>query len=110
MIGGYESAFLVDLVASSPFEKSKANFHPITYHRIYIDDVLVVFTGNRSKKYFKDWLNKFQKTVNNAAGNKYLQFTAEICATEKNSPTAVKEGRVQILTNEKFPFLDMKMS
>ena len=31
-ICGYESAFLVDMVESYLFEKSKANLHPTTYH------------------------------------------------------------------------------
>ena len=48
--------------------------------------------------------------MNKAAVNQHLQFTAEIWNTEENSPTPAKEERVQIMTNEKFPFLDMKMS
>ena len=42
-IGGYESEFLADLVASYLFEKAKANFRPKIYHRIYRDDGLVAF-------------------------------------------------------------------
>ena len=49
-IYGYESAFLADLVASYLFEKAKASFHLTNYHVIYIDDDLVVFTGNKSAK------------------------------------------------------------
>ena len=45
-----------------------------------------------------------------AAGNQRLQFTAEIWTTEDNVPTPSKEDRFKIVTNEKFPFLDMKMS
>ena len=48
--------------------------------------------------------------MNKAAGNQHLQFTAEIWTTEKNSPTPAKEERFQIVTNDEFPFLDMKMS
>ena len=33
-IGGYESVFLANLVASYLFEKTKSNFHPKTYHGI----------------------------------------------------------------------------
>ena len=47
--------------------------------------------------------------MNKAAGNQHLQFNAEIWTTEENSPTPVKEERVQIVTNDKLPFLDMKM-
>ena len=75
-IGGYEPAFLSDLVASYLFEKYKANFHPTTYHGIYIDDGLVVFTGKKSATEIKYCLEEFQQTVNRAAGNQHLQFTA----------------------------------
>ena len=40
-IGGYESAFLADLVASYLFEKSKSNFRLTICHGIYKDDGLV---------------------------------------------------------------------
>ena len=49
-IGGYESAFLADLVVSYIFKKFKAYFHPKTYHGIYRYDSLVVFTGESSAK------------------------------------------------------------
>ena len=55
-IGGYESAFLANLFASYLFEKATGNFNPTTYHGIYIDDGLVVFTGNISAKEVKYWL------------------------------------------------------
>ena len=60
-IGGYESAFLADLVASYLFEKAKAHFHPTLYHGIYRDDGLVVFKGKKSVKEIKDWFYEFQK-------------------------------------------------
>ena len=49
-IGGYESAFLADLVASYLLEKAKAHFYPTIYHGIYRDDGLVVFKGKKSVK------------------------------------------------------------
>ena len=109
-IGRYASAFLADLVASYLFEKSKSNFHPTTYHVIYIDKGLVLFIGKKIAREVKDWLEDFQKTVNKAAGNQHLQFTAEIWTNEENSPTPAKEEIVQIVTNKKFPFLYMKIS
>ena len=48
--------------------------------------------------------------VNTAAGNRHLQFTVEIWTNEANSRTPEKEDRVQIVKNDEFPFLDMKMS
>ena len=60
-IGGYESAFLVDLVASYVFEKAKAHSYQTMYHVIYRDDGLVVFKGKKSVKEIKDWFYKFKK-------------------------------------------------
>ena len=55
-IGGYESSFLADLVASYLFEKSKANFCLTIYHGIYRDDSLVVFKGKKKASEIKYWL------------------------------------------------------
>ena len=49
-IGGYESAFLANLVASYLFEEAKYFLNPATYHGIYQDDGLVVFKGKKSAK------------------------------------------------------------
>ena len=49
-IGGYESAFLADLVASYLFEKSKTLLNPKIYHGIYRYDVLEVFKIKESVK------------------------------------------------------------
>ena len=46
-IGGYDSAFLADLVASYLFEKASPIFRPTIYHGIYLDDGLVVFKVNK---------------------------------------------------------------
>ena len=108
-MGGYESAFLANLVASYLFEKAKAHFYPTIYHGIYRDDRLVVFKGKKSVREIKDWLDEFQKTVDKAAGNQHLQFTAEIWRPDENSPPQAKEDRVQTVTKDESPFLDMKM-
>ena len=70
----------------------------------------MVFKGKRNSSKIRDWLEEFQQTVNKAVGNQHLQFTAEKWTKEENPPTPEKEKRVQIVTNNKFPFLDMKMS
>ena len=70
----------------------------------------MVFTGKKSAREVKDWLEEFQQTVNKSAGNQHLQFTAEICKNEENAPTPVKEEIIQIVTNDNFLSLDMKMS
>ena len=71
---------------------------------------MVVFKGKKKASEIKDWLEEFQQTVNTAVGNQHLKFTAEIWTDGANSPTSEKEDRVQIVTNDEFPFLDMKIS
>ena len=75
-ISGYESAFLADLVASYLLEKAKPIFRPKIYHGTYQDDSLVVFKGKKKASEIKYWLEEFQQTVNTAAGNQHLKFTA----------------------------------
>ena len=60
---------------------------------------MVVFKGKKLAKEVKYWLEEFQQTVNRAAGNHHLQFTAEIWTTEANPPLTTKEDRVQVVTN-----------
>ena len=92
-IGGYESTFLAELVASYLFEKSKAHFHPTIYHRIYRDDGLVLLKSRKSVKEIKDWLDEFQQTVDKAAGNQHLQLTAEIWKPDENPPPSSERGQ-----------------
>ena len=70
----------------------------------------MVFKDKKKASEIKDCLEDFQQTVNTTAGNQHLRFTAEIWTNKANSPTPEKEDRVQIMTNDEFPFLDMKMS
>ena len=49
-----------------------------------------MFKGKKSVKEIKYWLEEFQKTVNMAEGNQYLQFTEEIWKTDVNPPLPVK--------------------
>ena len=70
----------------------------------------MVFKGKKKVSEIKDWLEEFQKTVNMAAGNQNLKVTAEIWTDGANLLTPKMEDQVQIVTNDEFPFLDMKMS
>ena len=101
---------MADLVTSYLFEKSKASFRLTIYHGIYRDDSLVVSKGKKKASEIKDWLEEFQQTMNTVAGNQHLQFTVEIWTNKASSPIPAKEDRVQIVTNDEFPFLNMKMS
>ena len=100
---------MANLVASYLFEKAKPIFRPKIYHGIYQYESLVVFKGKKKAREIKDWLEEFWQTMNTAAGKQYLKFTTEIWIDGANSLTPEKEDRVQIVTNNEFPFLDMKM-
>ena len=71
---------------------------------------MVVFKGNKSARENKFGLEKFQQIENKAAVNRHILFTVEICITEENSLTPVKEARVQIVMNDVLPLQDMKIS
>ena len=100
----------MDLVASYLFDKASPIFRTKIYYGIYQDDGLVVFKGKKKTSEIKDWLEKFQQTVNLAAGNQHLKFTAEIWTDGANLPTPEKEDRVQVVAKDESPFLDTKMS
>ena len=70
----------------------------------------MVFKGKKETSEIKEWLETFQKTVNLAAGNQHLKFTAEIWTDGANPPTPEKEDRVKVVAKDEFPFLDMKMN
>jgi len=63
-IGGYESAFLADLVASFLLEKTNNHFKNTQFHGIYRDDGIVVFDGNKKFCELPNWLNEFQNYIN----------------------------------------------
>jgi hypothetical protein len=62
-IGGYESAWLADLVAAFVLENTAKLFDETIYDGIYIDDGLVILDGVKSNTEVSKWLNSFQKEV-----------------------------------------------
>ena len=48
--------------------------------------------------------------MDKASGKQHLQFTAEIWTIYMNLPPSVKKEKFQIITDDEFPFLDMKIS
>jgi len=63
-IGGYESAFLANLVASFLLEKTNNHFKNTKFHGIYRDDRIVVFDGNKKFCKLGNWLKEFQNYIN----------------------------------------------
>ena len=51
----------------------------------------MVFRDKKSVKEIKDWLDEFQQTVDKAAGNQNLQFTAKIWKPDDNPPPQEKK-------------------
>ena len=109
MIGGYESAWLADLVAGFVLEKCQRHFRKAQYHRIYRDDGIVVFPGKRRLEEMRDWLDGFQRNVNRMLGSDKLQFTATLW--QMNEPWGGDGGgKVTVCTDLVFPYLDMALS
>ena len=110
-IGGYESAWLADLVMSYLLEATYDSlYNPMHYFGMYRDDGLAVFKGQRSTKEIQEWLHAFQSDVNDIAGNEFLKFTAVIWdPTNHHDPASIQSPTTSILKTEAFPFLDMEM-
>ena len=106
-IGGYESAFLADLVASYLFEKSQRHFAYAIYNGIYRDDGFLVLSGKRNKEQMKTWLDDFQETINALTRGKYFQFTGTLWDQQIVESSQI--GSLSISTERKFPFLDMNV-
>ena len=65
------------------------------YRGIYRDDGIAVITGQHARSSIKQWLDDFQKEVDELAGNDFLQFTAEIW-----TPQAAPQNQKQIWENQ----------
>ena len=107
-IGGYESAWLADLVISYLLETvDQRLLNELKYFGIYRDDGLGIFEGNKSTVEVNDWLNKFQSSINHQATNDFLQFKAEVWKPGENNMENV--GKTSVNNCDYFPFLDMEM-
>ena len=107
-IGGYESAWLADLVMSFLLETADQSLlDELKYFGIYRDDGLGIFEGKKSIDEVNDWLNKFQSSINQQATNDFLQFTAEVWKAGEINMDNV--GKTLVNTDNYFPFLDMEL-
>jgi len=107
-IGGYESAWLADLVAVFVLENTEESFEETIFDGIYRDDGLIIFKGTMSKEDVIAWLGNFQTKVNALLDMERLQFTAEVWGKEKEN--GMKHEKVKVIKNYTFPFLDREMS
>jgi hypothetical protein len=108
-IGGYDSAWLADLVASYILELAENKFEATRFFGMYRDDGNLVFSGVRSAEELSDWLADFQSRVNEIVGGDYIQFTMDIWKPNEESRTIVPK-KVKMIGGKTFPYLDMEMS
>ena len=106
-IGGYESAWLADLVAAYILENVEDNFSETLFYGMYRDDGLVVFNSKQTKTQIQTWLNEFQLAVDELCGNAFLQFKAVMWQSGGRASRATANFSVD--TNPSFPYLDMEM-
>ena len=113
-IGGYESAWLSDVVGSYIFQQTQDLFQDLTlYHGTYRDDGISIFKNNLSYNEMKRWMSIFQERVNLLAEGDYLQYTCIIWKDKSilGEPpyTPPKGSIVTIRTDPTFPYLDMEL-
>ena len=107
VIGGYESAFLANLVASYLLEETEEYFEKTKFHGIYRDDGIVAFNGKLTFAEIQVWLKRFQEKINKITGGTFLNFTIEIWKPCEDDE--VKGNKCTKNTEPNFPFLDMEM-
>ena len=112
-IGGYESAFLADLVADFILNLEEM-FHSdegSTYSKIYRDDgIKVEMVANRTIDEKCNWYEEFQSNVNALIGSDSLVFTMEIWKPD-SPPEEVPRNpdKITICRDDAFPYLDLEM-
>ena len=111
-IGGYESAWLEDLVAAYLQEKTNDLFSETTqYHGIYRGYGLVVFKGKWPERDIQRWVEVFQLRINDVTDSEDIVFTAEIWNPIKTGNATTTELSKTVSTVEKisFPYLDLEL-
>ena len=107
-IGGYESAWLADLVAAYILENSTELFEMSKYYGIYRDDGLTVMIGRHSKSTINEWLIRFQAKVDELCESPLLRFTVDIWDAGGVDDGIDIEG-VTYTTTDCFPYLDTEL-
>ena len=93
-IGGYDSAWLADLVACYILDMTESSWKPVfNYFKIYRDDG-VGLARNSSVKKLTKWFEEFQDKVNVLTDNT-IKFTMDIWKPDEK-PHAIEEGVVEV--------------
>jgi len=107
-IGGYESAWLADLVAAFILENTEELFASSIFYGIYRDDGLNVLRGRHSQAEISMWLSTFQEKVNSLCGSTHLQFTADVWTPGNPTSTGTYDG-ISAVCTDSFPYLDTEL-
>jgi hypothetical protein len=106
-IGGFELAWLADLVAAFLLEVTSHCFRRTTiFAGMYRDDGLLVFCGKRSVPELTKWWHKLQTEINEVAEGSYFQVTMIVW---EPGGTDWMVGPVSISASPSFPYLDMEL-
>jgi hypothetical protein len=106
-IGGFESAWLADLVAAFLLEVTSHCFRRTTiFAGMYHDDGLLVFRGKRSVPELTKWWHKLQTEINEVAEGSYFQVTMVVW---EPGGTDRMVGPVSVSASPSFPYLDMEL-
>ena len=108
-IGGFESAWLADLVGAFILEKTQVHFEESVYAGIYRDDGLAVFLGKWTAEDVSEWREEFQDTVNEIAEGGYLQYTCDLWDPTGENIAMTGDCQVSTTSKSTFPFLDMEL-
>lgn len=114
-IGGYESAYLSDLLVAFVFDKLNPKLFVDNFilSKIYRDDGMLVTKKKWNINEFTTWIETFQEEANKLLQSEKLQFTLDVWMHNElestNNEIALNE-KVTINKTNTFPFLDMKMT
>jgi GIY-YIG catalytic domain len=110
-LGGYESAWLADLVGAFILAKTQQLFREVTFYGLYRDDGIGVFKGIWSVEEISKWRNKFQNAVDILAGGNYLQFTCNVWLDNERQmcPITGTDRNISVERGQTFPYLDMEL-
>jgi hypothetical protein len=94
---------LAGLVAAFVLENCEDLFDEAIYDGIYRDGGLVIMNGKKSNEDIGEWLNNFQKRVNEVTGFEGLVFTVSIWRGKEEDKS--KHPKAEIVKSYFPPFL-----
>ena len=107
-IGGYESAQIVDILATFILLQSKDLFKSTQFHGIYKDDDIAIFNRKIMTEEIDTQLSKIQKRVTQISGTSKIVFTAELWKPNADDQKTNKvDGVLSVVQTTAFQYLDI---